>query len=236
MRRWNLQSFDSPAETPEPVAASAASPRVVSGGGLPSVDNLEQLHHKIHEEAFLKGLREGVEEGRIQGQQLGHAEGVEAGKTEGYRDGYQKGYDDGLARLSPVEQEFRAIVGVLTDIPRLLSEDIAELAYQTALRIAGREELDRHAFVRAVQEALAGLPQAGESLTIRVPEADVETWRSLVQHPDLPFLCTISVDRDLSPGHAYVESRGVRLDIGSEARRAIVRSALGLLTSDSRRA
>ena len=236
MRRWNLQSFDPPADNLESAPAPSASPRVVSGGGLPSVDNLEQLHHKIHEEAFLKGLREGVEEGRIQGQQLGRAEGLETGRTEGYRDGYQKGYEEGLARLAPVEQSFRSIVAVLTDIPNLLSEDVAELAYQTALRIAGREQLDRHVFVRAVQDALSGLPQSGESLTVRVPETDVEMWRSLLQHPDLPFLCAIAVDRDLSPGHAYVESRGVRLDIGSEARRAIVRSALGLLTSDSRRA
>jgi hypothetical protein len=35
-------------------------------------------------------------------------------------------------------------------------------------------------------------------------------------------------DENVPPGHAYVEAQGTRLDIGIEARRALVRTALGL--------
>jgi len=39
----------------------------------------------------------------------------------------------------------------------------------------------------------------------------------------------VRVDADLLPGFAYVQADGTRLDVGSRAREALVRSALGLL-------
>jgi hypothetical protein len=36
------------------------------------------------------------------------------------------------------------------------------------------------------------------------------------------------VDADVRPGHAYVEVGGARIDVGLEARLALVRNALGL--------
>jgi hypothetical protein len=36
------------------------------------------------------------------------------------------------------------------------------------------------------------------------------------------------VDADVRPGHAYVEVSGARIDVGQEARLALVRHALGL--------
>jgi hypothetical protein len=36
------------------------------------------------------------------------------------------------------------------------------------------------------------------------------------------------VDADVRPGHAYVEVSGARIDVGLEARLALVRNALGL--------
>jgi hypothetical protein len=56
----------------------------------------------------------------------------------------------------------------------------------------------------------------------------VETWRKIVEDPGLPFNCTILVDADVRPGHAYVEVSGARIDVGAEARIALVKAALGL--------
>jgi len=36
------------------------------------------------------------------------------------------------------------------------------------------------------------------------------------------------LDADVRPGHAYVEVAGARIDVGSQARLALVKSALGL--------
>jgi hypothetical protein len=49
-----------------------------------------------------------------------------------------------------------------------------------------------------------------------------------VDDPGLPFNCTILIDADVRPGHAYVEVSGARIDVGQEARLALVRHALGL--------
>ena len=41
----------------------------------------------------------------------------------------------------------------------------------------------------------------------------------------------VLVDPELAMGQAYVELRGLRIDMGAEARRALVRNALGLTLS-----
>jgi hypothetical protein len=72
------------------------------------------------------------------------------------------------------------------------------------------------------------LPRPGENLYLRLRAEEVESWKKIVDDPGLPFNCTILVDADVRPGHAYVEVSGARIDVGQEARHALVRHALGL--------
>jgi flagellar biosynthesis/type III secretory pathway protein FliH len=88
--------------------------------------------------------------------------------------------------------------------------------------------MERAPFVAAVQEALMRLPRPGENLYLRLRAEEVETWKKIVDDPGLPFNCTILLDADVRPGHAYVEVAGARIDVGSQARVALVKSALGL--------
>jgi hypothetical protein len=88
--------------------------------------------------------------------------------------------------------------------------------------------MERAPFVMAVQEALMRLPRPGENLYLRLRAQEVEAWRKIVEDPGLPFNCTILVDADVRPGHAYVEVSGARIDVGAEARIALVKAALGL--------
>ena len=59
-------------------------------------------------------------------------------------------------------------------------------------------------------------------------QATVPTWKKIVDDPGLPFKATILVDADIPLGHAYVEVSGARVDLGLEARKALIRSALDL--------
>jgi flagellar biosynthesis/type III secretory pathway protein FliH len=93
--------------------------------------------------------------------------------------------------------------------------------------------MERGPFVAAVQEALMRLPRPGESLYLRIRSDEVETWKKIVEDPGLPFTCSVLVDADVQPGHAYVEVGGARIDVGTEARKALVFSALGLNPGDS---
>jgi hypothetical protein len=72
------------------------------------------------------------------------------------------------------------------------------------------------------------LPRPGENLYLRLNAAEVDTWKKIVEDPGLPFNCTILIDADVNPGHAYVEVSGARIDVGVQARIALVRAALGL--------
>jgi hypothetical protein len=72
------------------------------------------------------------------------------------------------------------------------------------------------------------LPRPGENLYLRLRTEEVETWKKIVEDPGLPFNCTILVDADVRPGHAYVEVSGARIDVGKEARLALITNALGL--------
>jgi hypothetical protein len=72
------------------------------------------------------------------------------------------------------------------------------------------------------------LPRPGENLYLRLNAEEVETWKKIVEDPGLPFNCTILIDADVNPGHAYVEVSGARIDVGVQARIALVRAALGL--------
>lgn len=217
MRAWSPQSFDSQSE-----AAGPDAERLLTAA------DLEALQTKVREEAFLRGFKDGLEEGRRQGFDLGKEEGFEAGRTEGVRAGYQAGFDEGLKRLEPLGERLREAIDIVGAFPEELQSALTQWVYETALRLAGKESMDRAGFESAVKDALGGLPKPGEQLIVRVSPQDLESWQALLLSGARGSSREVLVDPDLSPGQAYVEIRGMRIDIGAEARRALVRHALGL--------
>ncbi|NCU94174.1 MAG: hypothetical protein EBV54_08655, partial [Burkholderiaceae bacterium] len=73
----------------------------------------------------------------------------------------------------------------------------------------------------------------GESLFLRIRPEEITTWKKIVDDPGLPFTCSILPDADVQFGHAYVEVAGARIDVGQEARKALVSAALGLAGAPS---
>ena len=118
-------------------------------------------------------------------------------------------------------------------MPQAISEPLTQLAFEIGIRLSANESIERGPFVAAVQEALMRLPRPGESLYLRIRSDEVKTWKKIVEDPGLPFTCSVLVDADVQAGHAYVEVGGARIDVGSEARKALVFSALGLSTDSS---
>jgi len=143
--------------------------------------------------------------------------------------GYQQGYQSGIKDIEHMAAEMQRVMAQLQSLPHAFQTALPEWVYETALRLAGKEQMDRSVFVAAVQEALMRLPRPGENLIVGVPPAELEAWQSLLSHPDMPFQSLVRPDADLSKGFAYVLVDGTRLDVGISARDALVRSALGLL-------
>ena len=230
MNRWSPPSFDGDHAAPD-LATGREFSRLAEDGSiaLPSVNEVDAIRGKAYQDAYARGLQEGLTEGHAQGTAKGREEGIEQGRTEGFQLGYQQGYQSGIKDIEHMSAEMQRVMAELQSLPQAFQTALPEWVYETALRLAGKEQMDRSVFVAAVQEALMRLPRPGENLIVGVPPAELEAWQSLLSHPDMPFQSLVRPDADLSKGFAYVLVDGTRLDVGISARDALVRSALGLL-------
>lgn len=230
MDRWTLPSFDAlPSESSARDATPSQGAQFVPTAASPTVDEVQAIFAAAHKDAFARGLQEGLKAGQAQGEAMGREEGIEKGRTEGFQTGYQQGYQSGAQEVDRMANELRLVLQTLSALPQTLESLLPEWVYETALRLAGKEQMDRSVFVAAVHEALMRLPRPGETLIVGVPSQEKDSWEALLNGPDMPFQAVVRVDADLLPGFAYVQADGTRLDVGSRAREALVRSALGLL-------
>jgi len=186
----------------------------------PTVEEVEAIREAAYKEAYELGSNQGFVEGRA----AGYDEGKASGHEEGYKTGYQDAEEETLRLQNALGQLLEAVSGM----PEAIAEPLTQFSFEIASRLSANSSMERAPFVMAVQEALMRLPRPGENLYLRLRAQEVETWRKIVEDPGLPFNCTILVDADVRPGHAYVEVSGARIDVGAEARTALVKAALGL--------
>ena len=214
--RWEIPSFDPP-KPPKP----PKNPPIQ----YPTVEEVEAIRANAYHEAYELGSNQGF----IEGRESGYKEGQE----KGYEEGYQKGYLDAHTETNRLHDALKELLLTLDGLPQAISEPLTQLAFEIGIRLSANESMERGPFVAAVQEALMRLPRPGESLYLRIRSDEVETWKKIVEDPGLPFTCSVLVDADVQSGHAYVEVGGARIDVGTEARKALVFSALGLNPGDS---
>jgi len=186
----------------------------------PTVEEVEAIRHDAYEEAYELGSNEGFVEGRTAG--------YDEGKTTGYDEGYKAGYQDAEQETLRLQNALGQLLESLVGMPEAIAAPLTQFSFEIASRLSANSSMERAPFVMAVQEALMRLPRPGENLYLRLRSEEVDTWRKIVEDPGLPFNCTILVDADVRPGHAYVEVSGARIDVGFEARMALVKTALGL--------
>jgi len=211
LTRWEPPSFDPP-KPPKPPKVAPIQ--------YPTVEEVEAIRESAYKEAHELGSSQGFVEGRDAGYQ--------EGKESGYREGYKQGYVEADEETKRLQDALGQLLEAITGMPEAIAEPLTQLSFEIASRLAANTSMERAPFVAAVQEALMRLPRPGENLYLRLRAQEVETWKKIVDDPGLPFNCTILVDADVRPGHAYVEVSGARIDVGVEARLALVRNALGL--------
>jgi len=212
LRTWKPPSFD-----PRP-------PTEIKRAPLPTVEEVEAIRAEAARLGMESGHASGYAEGKQEGIAAGHLEGMQKGHEEGYQAGYAQGKEE-IERLT---QALNTLIEAINELPEAMGEPVAELAYHVGERLSGKDGMDRAPFVAAVQEALMRLPKPGEKLFFRVRAQEAETWKRAIDDPGLPFKCTVVFDENVPEGHAYVEAQGMRLNVGEQARRALVRTALGL--------
>jgi flagellar assembly protein FliH len=212
LRVWKPPSFD-----PKPRNESIRLP-------LPTLEEVEA----IREEAARLGMESGYEAGQAEGRKEGYAAGHLEGMQKGHDEGYQAGYDQAREEISRLTEALGVLLEAIQELPEAMGEPMIELSYRIGERLSGKEGMDRGPFETAVQEALMRLPRPGEQLFFRVRQEEADAWRRALDDPGLPFRCTMVFDESLPAGHAFVESQGTRINVGKQARRALVRTALGL--------
>jgi flagellar assembly protein FliH len=230
MKPWSPPSFDSAQESePANSAPSALDSPGFSSSAFPSVQDIENITNRAYQDGFARGLEEGINAGRIQGELIGREEGLGIGRAEGAAQAKEEVAQQELGRIEKLSAALNDLLQSLKALPESIESELIEWVYQTALRLSGKEHMDRAPLVAAVQEALMRLPRPGESLVLRVSTPDLKAWQDLLHAPDPLMNFSVLEDPEIAAGHAYVELSGTRIDVGSQARDALVRSALGLM-------
>lgn len=212
LRVWKPPSFD-----PRPKTEIPRAP-------LPTVEEVEA----IRAEAARLGMEAGHETGYAEGKQEGFTAGHIEGMQKGHEEGYKAGYEQAKGEIEHLTTALNSVLEAINELPAAMGEPMVELAYAVGERLSGKEGMDRTPFVTAVQEALMRLPKPGEKLFFRIRQEELDSWKRALDDPGLPFKCTLVFDENVPHGHAYVEAQGTRLNVGEAARKALVRTALGL--------
>lgn len=192
---------------------------------LPTEDEIEAIKTQAH----LLGYEAGYQDGFLTGQEDGHRQGTEAGASVGY----QQAYDDARPDISRLTNALKDVLQTVSGIPETITGIVNEMVYEVAVRLTGNASIERAPFVSAVRDALVRLPRPGETLFLRINPDDLQIWEKLSEDPSLPFECHVLQDAEVSRGHAYVEFNGARVDVGANAREALIRNALGLPQVDA---
>jgi flagellar assembly protein FliH len=211
-QRWLPPSFDPPIPEPEPEIV------------WPTVEEIEAIREAAR--------REGFDAGRDEGFAKGVGEGFTQGFEQGLTEGRDKAYEEHTNSIVELTQTLEVFIHEIKDLPDTILEPITDLAWSIAERLSLGEHIDRAPFLHAVEEALMRLPSPGENLLLRVPPAQRAIWDEFLTKASLPFRMEILADADQESG-AYIEVEGTRIDVGPEARRALVLMAMGLLPRDS---
>jgi flagellar assembly protein FliH len=229
MKSWSPPSFDaavSPAGEP-PAAKTSAAPHLQP---LLTAQEIKTFGQYPHQDAFLRGLQQGLEEGRAQGQAMGRQEGWKEGHRLGYEAGLSQGLQDGADDVRRLSGELRELVDSLKAFPELWAQELGELVFLAASRLNGGTPPDRQAVIKTVLESLQAVPQPGETLKLRVAPREMATWSAILDDPQGPLQMSAVADPDLAPGQALIELGSSRVDVGDDARLALLKSALGLLS------
>lgn len=211
-QRWLPPSFDPPIPEPEPEIV------------WPTVEEIEAIREAAR--------REGFDAGREEGFAKGVGEGFTQGFEQGLAEGREKAYDEHSQSIIELTQTLEVFINEIKDLPDTILEPITDLAWSIAERLSLGEQIDRAPFLHAVEEALMRLPAPGENLLLRVPPQQRAIWNEFLTKASLPFRMEILADAEQEAG-AYIEVEGTRIDVGPEARRALVLMAMGLLPRES---
>lgn len=180
---WDVPSVDGS-------AADALRGAAKSGAHLLTAGQLEQLQREAHQEAYARGLEEGLA----------------AGKQE---------LQSRAARFAALAN---ALAQPLQAADRAVEEEIVALALTLACHLVRREiDHDRSILLDAVHDCLAVLPSSARDVTLYLHPSDAALLEAHLP-ADVEQRYKIAQDRDLGRGDLRVTSASSQIDGRLEAR------------------
>jgi flagellar assembly protein FliH len=224
MKPWVPASFDgAPPDASAPAAAGGHAVAPPSGPVFEAGAPLQRAQD------FVRGLQQGIEEGRAQGHAIGRDEGWREGHRQGYQAGLAKGLEDALTDVARLSDTLAQWIDCLHRFPQVWADELNELVLAAATQLAAGAAPDRALVMKAVNDLLAGLPQPGATLTLRVDPGQWATWSAVVGELPEGLRATVHSDPQLQAGQAFVDIGATRIDVSDAARLALLKGALSLL-------
>ncbi len=224
-RRWQMLSFDEPAEaeTPEPAALEPAPEPAPDPEEL-----LREWRATAEQAGHAAGYQAGQEQGRRDGYAAGHAEGLAAGRVEGHAEGLAQGREQArqqAERLHALAQACAASVARLED-------NMGQSLLTLALDIAGqvlRTTLAEHpeAMVAAVREVLHINPATGAAMRLWVHPDDLELVRTHLADELDEANWRLQADESIARGGCRTETAYGDVDATLQTRWRRVAASLG---------
>lgn len=200
--RWELASFDSPADSAVGIAAEPGSPAVS-----------DHEVHQIREQARREGHQAGYD--------TGLAEGLAAGKAQAEA----RGREEALFLTATLEKLEQSI----TELNQAVANDLLALSIEIARQVVRQTVTAKpEVLLGVIREALEQLPLLHASIHLNPEDASLARLRAGDQFAHAGH--RIHEDTKLKRGDVIIEAGGSHLDASLETRWRRVMEALGQQT------
>lgn len=230
-RRWELESFDTPAASPEP--PEAAEQAAQADGALPDPEEVLAEIERLREAARQRGHAEGYAAGHAQGYEAGVAEGREAGLNEGRAAGLAEGREEGLEAIRQEAEKIQALAQSCAQSIANIEEETGEALLNLTVSIARqvlrntlRTEPDR--ILDVIREILQVDGSQQGILKLRVNPADLELIDEYLQKDGTVAHWRLQADMSIDRGGCIAETALGNIDATLQTRWQRVISALGV--------
>lgn len=202
--RWELGSFDAPANKPPPQGSEPAAAPAVR---LPTAEEIERIHQ--------------------QAQQEGYQAGLQAGQQSGLQAGYAEGRAQALAEAERIGNLAARLEEALSGLDAGVADELLALALEIARQVVRSELVAQpESLLNVVREALAQLPHQHAAIYLN-PE-DASLVRSYLGDQLSHAGHRIHEDPKLARGDCVIEAGGSQIDASAATRWRRVIEGLGL--------
>ena len=230
-RRWELESFDTPASSEADAVAAAQAEEAAAA--LPDPAEVLAEIERLREAANVRGHAEGYAAGHSQGLEAGFAEGRVAGLEEGREAGLVEGRNEGLEAVRQEAEKIQALTLACAQAIEKIEEETGEALLNLAVNIARQVlrntlKAEPERILDVVREILQVDGSHQGILKLRVNPADLDLIDEYLQKDGTVTHWRLQADMSIDRGGCIAETALGNIDATLQTRWQRVVSTLGV--------